>query len=121
LDGSASKVEWISADVTEIDNVGVFDIWHDRAVLHFLIDEADRRRYRDLAVRTVPPGGHVIVATFGPEGPDHCSGLDVRRYDKEALSDELGEHFVPVRDQIVDHETPAGRHQQFLYAVFTRR
>jgi len=117
----ARKVEWISADVTDLDDLGVFDIWHDRAVFHFLITEEDRRRYRDLAAKTLPAGGRLIIATFGPDGPNRCSGLDVRRYDRALLSSELGAGFIPARDQIVDHQTPAGRHQQFLYAMFVRR
>jgi SAM-dependent methyltransferase len=117
----ARKVEWISADVTDLDDIGIFDIWHDRAVFHFLITEEDRRRYRDLAAKTVPAGGRLIIATFGPDGPNRCSGLDVRRYDREHLSDELGQGFHPVGTQIVDHQTPAGHHQQFLYAMFVRR
>jgi SAM-dependent methyltransferase len=117
----ARKVEWISADVTDLDDLGVFDIWHDRAVFHFLITEEDRRRYRDLAAKTLPAGGRLIIATFGLNGPNRCSGLDVRRYDRALLSNELGDSFTPARDQIVDHQTPDGRHQQFLYAMFVRR
>jgi hypothetical protein len=115
------KIEWISGDMTELETVGTFDIWHDRAMFHFLIGEADRQHYRDLAARTVPRGGHLIIATFGPDGPTRCSGLDVRRYDAQLLSIELGEQFLPVRADIVDHETPTGRHQQFLYAMLARR
>lgn len=121
LGARANEVQWISGDVTELSSVGEFDIWHDRAVFHFLITEADRERYQDLAAKTVPSGGYMIMATFGPEGPIRCSGLDVRRYDRALLSTELGVEFILVRDEIVDHRAPAGRRQQFTYAMFRRR
>ena len=76
----AKRVRWVVADVTEALDLGTFDIWHDRAVFHFLTDAADRRKYVELARQTVPRGGHLIVASFADEGPKRCSGLNVCRY-----------------------------------------
>ena len=74
----AQRVEWIAADVTEVRDLGRFDVWHDRAVFHFLTDAEDRAKY-SWARRTVPAGGHLIIATFADDGPRRCSNLDVRR------------------------------------------
>ena len=117
----AGAIEWISADVTAVDEVGTFDIWHDRAVFHFLISEGDRRRYQSLVERTVPEGGYVIMATFGPQGPEKCSGLEVRRYDVHELAEQWSPGFSVTQSTLVDHMTPAGTQQQFLYAMLSRR
>jgi SAM-dependent methyltransferase len=75
----ASSVQWIESDVTTAEHVGELDVWHDRAVFHFLTDPADRRRYVELAERSLSPGGALILATFARDGPTQCSGLDVCR------------------------------------------
>ena len=95
--------------------VGGDAFWHDRAVFHFLRDEADRRRYVAAVRRAVRPGGHVLVATFGPEGPERCSGLDVVRFSADKLHAEFGEEFRKVGDLTEVHETPSGSEQQFVY------
>src|ERR1019366_3380688 len=92
-----------------------YDVWHDRAVFHFLVDPEARRRYVALVGRAVRPGGHVIVATFGPEGPERCSGLDVVRYDAEALHGEFGARFLKVDSAREIHKTPWGAEQEFVY------
>ncbi|MGE5089887.1 MAG: class I SAM-dependent methyltransferase, partial [Candidatus Levyibacteriota bacterium] len=116
LGASARDVEWLCGDVrTFVFGAGRFDVWHDRAVFHFLTDPADRRAYVRQVVHAVRPGGHVIVATFGPEGPTQCSGLDVARYDPEALHDEFGSGFRLVQHRTELHRTPAGKTQQFTY------
>jgi SAM-dependent methyltransferase len=121
LGGRANAVRWVEADVTSAASVGEFDVWHDRAVFHFLTDPADRRRYVALAGRSVPPGGHLIVATFAPEGPPRCSGLEVCRYDARSLSAELGDAFSLVREARETHVTPQGSAQAFFYGVFRRQ
>jgi hypothetical protein len=100
--------------------VGSFDVWHDRALFHFLTSADARRHYTGLVGDTVTEGGLAIIATFGPEGPETCSGLPVQRYDAAALGRELGSGFALRESQTVDHLTPHGRHQQFTYAVFAR-
>ena len=114
------RVHWIEADVTEVASVGEYDVWHDRAVFHFLTEANDRRTYVKLARRTVPEGGHLIIATFAAEGPKKCSGLDVRRYDAESLAAELGDGFSLVEEARDIHTTPWGASQAFFYGVFRR-
>jgi SAM-dependent methyltransferase len=120
LGSRAGNVEWIAADIRDEPDLGHFDVWHDRALFHFLTAEDDRLLYRRLLARTLGERGTAIIATFGPEGPERCSGLDVHRYDAEGLGRELGPAFALQESDIVDHVTPHGRHQQFLYAVFGR-
>jgi ubiquinone/menaquinone biosynthesis C-methylase UbiE len=116
----SGRVEWVTADMTEIGNVGTFDIWHDRAVFHFLTNAEDREKYVTLARRTVPPGGHVIIATFASTGPKRCSNLPVCRYDADSLRAALGDGFVLVKEARESHTTPRGSSQPFFYGVFTR-
>ena len=117
----ARRVRWLSADVTDVDDLGTFDIWHDRAVFHFLTDVSDRKRYVELARRTVPEGGHLIVASFADDGPKRCSNLDVCRYNAESMAAELGEVFSLVREARETHTTPWGSLQAFFYGVFRRQ
>jgi ubiquinone/menaquinone biosynthesis C-methylase UbiE len=117
----AERVEWISADVTEIPDLGTFDVWHDRAVFHFLTDPADRRKYVELARRTLPNDGHLIIASFADDGPKRCSGLEVCRYNAETMGAELGAGFSLVREARETHTTPGGSSQAFFYGVFRRR
>jgi SAM-dependent methyltransferase len=93
-------------------------VWHDRAVFHFLKAQSDRVAYVRQVERAVRPGGHLIVSTFGPEGPMKCSGLDVVRYDAESLHREFGEHFQLMESSVELHHTPFGTVQQFLYCHF---
>lgn len=117
----AAKVEWIAADITKSEELGLFDVWHDRAVFHFLTDAEDRHSYVDLARRTIPAGGHLILACFADDGPKRCSDLDVRRYNADSLSAELGEGFSRIRETRERHLTPWGSSQSFVYGVFRRR
>lgn len=86
LGEQAASVEWIEADVTSISDVGRFDLWHDRAVFHFLTEPKDREAYLKLAAKSIPVGGHMIIGTFAIDGPDKCSGLPVCRYDAESMA-----------------------------------
>ena len=116
LGESGKGVRWICADATQADLPDqAFDVWHDRAVFHFLTVQEQRNAYVRLAARAVKPSGHVIVGTFGPEGPTKCSGLDVVRYDAGSLHGEFGERFRLVQSFKELHETPFGTTQQFLY------
>jgi SAM-dependent methyltransferase len=117
----AERVRWVVADLTEAPELGTFDVWHDRAVFHFLTDPDDRRRYVELARKTVPEGGHLIIATFADDGPKQCSNLDVRRYNARSLADELGEGFSLVREAREMHTTPWGSSQPFFYGLFRRQ
>jgi SAM-dependent methyltransferase len=115
--GSASEcVHWLVADITTAELPrSAYDVWHDRAVFHFLTTPADREAYVRQAAHAVKQGGYVIVSTFGPEGPTKCSGLEVVRYDAEALHREFGVHFRLLESTKELHQTPFGTIQQFLY------
>ena len=121
LGSRASDVQWLQADVTQASlPAGAYDVWHDRAVFHFLTSSADRKAYVEAVLRAVKPGGHVIIATFAHDGPTECSGLAVFRYTPEQLRAELGEAFTPVQEENEAHHTPGGRIQHFLYCYFRR-
>ena len=114
-----SKVRWIEADVTGEWIVPRVDIWHDRAVFHFLIDAEDRARYRERLLQGLRPGGSAVIATFGPQGPRTCSGLPTARYSPEQLAAELGGAFRLRQTVREVHLTPAGTTQEFWYCRFT--
>ena len=121
LGDAADRVRWVQADVTSSAPAGPFDVWHDRAVFHFLTEQADRDAYVAALERALPPGGHAIIATFAPDGPERCSGLPVCRYSAESLRDTLGGAFELLESRRARHVTPAGREQRFVYALFARR
>jgi len=109
-------VDWIDADITKADlRPARFDLWHDRAVFHFLTDAHDRQRYVETVSRSLKPGGHIIVASFGPDGPEKCSGLDVVRYSPESMHGVFGPGFDLIRSVSEVHETPFHTTQQFVY------
>ena len=118
LGAAASRVNWIVSDVTTFEPLGRFDLWHDRAVFHFLFDEEDQRRYRSVLLRALSTDGHVVIATFGPEGPDRCSGLPTVRYSCEELSTVLDGNLTLKNAETEEHLTPGGVRQQFQYCVF---
>jgi SAM-dependent methyltransferase len=107
----ASQVEWIVADITRRDSLGEFDIWHDRAVFHFITDLEDRKSYMKLLKRSLPIGGHFIVGTFAKGGPEKCSGLQIRQYDAATMQEELGRSFVLVNCCEYLHTTPSKKSQ----------
>lgn len=112
----AHQVNWIEADITQADlSYQAYDVWHDRAVFHFLTQPIDRQRYIDTVRHAVRPGGHVIVATFATDGPDHCSGLEVARYSTESLHGEFGGDFELVSSSPETHHTPFSTEQKFIY------
>lgn len=116
LGASGAAAHWITGDITAVAlEPARYDVWHDRAVFHFLTTAEDRAAYVRQVASAVRPGGHVIVATFGPEGPQKCSGLDVLRYDAEHLHGEFGPKFRLLDSVTEVHETPWGTPQQFMY------
>ncbi len=122
LGDRAHAVRWICADLLTTPALPhVVDVWHDRAVFHFLCDPAQRSAYLDLLRKTLAPGGHAILSTFGPEGPERCSGLPATRYSAAELAQTFGEDFLLLHSSVESHRTPAGGEQQFLLAHFERR
>lgn len=112
---------WIEADVLDWRPVpGLFDLWHDRAVLHFLTEPADQARYVEVMKAALGPGATVVLAAFAPDGPEKCSGLPVRRHDSASLAALLGPEFRLVEDARQEHVTPGGNVQKFQWARFVR-
>jgi 2-polyprenyl-3-methyl-5-hydroxy-6-metoxy-1,4-benzoquinol methylase len=121
LGARASNAQWLEANVLEADLPSHgFDVWHDRAVFHFLTTEDDRQAYVRKVLHAVKPGGLVIVATFAEDGPTRCSGLPVMRYSAGELHAEFGEPFQLLGHERESHHTPAGGEQKFVYC-FCRR
>lgn len=117
----ANGVRWIERDITELDTWEfTYDLWHDRAVFHFLTKDQERKSYCDAMQRLIRPGGFAIIATFGPNGPLKCSGLDTVRYAPETLQEKIGDAFELIASQTEHHRTPAGVPQEFVYFLLKK-
>jgi 2-polyprenyl-3-methyl-5-hydroxy-6-metoxy-1,4-benzoquinol methylase len=117
----APQVAWLFGDVTRIElPAQAYDVWHDRAVFHFLTRPEERTAYVNAVLHAVKPGGHVIVATFAEDGPEKCSGLPVVRYSADTLHAEFGAPFTLLRQEREEHHTPFGNVQQFIYCMCRR-
>lgn len=116
LGPAASRVKWITCDVAGFQPERRYAIWHDRAAFHFLVTSSERSRYVARLRAGLAPAGHLIMATFGPRGPQRCSGLPVQRYSEEDLTVLLGSDFRLRRCVLEDHLTPAGQGQEFLWS-----
>lgn len=120
LDAQASRVNWIVADIRRWHPPRLYEVWHDRAVFHFLTSIEDQKAYIATLRAGTKPGATVIIATFAPDGPEKCSGLPVQRYSPQALAERLGSPFVLVDESVEIHKTPSGAEQRFSYALFRR-
>jgi SAM-dependent methyltransferase len=119
LKNNGLNAELLVGDITNYDFASKkYDLWHDRAVFHFLTEKRKRNAYIDTARKAVKKGGHIVIATFGPDGPDKCSGLEVCKYDATKLATELGHCFNLLGSQLEVHLTPFNSEQQFLYCWF---
>jgi trans-aconitate methyltransferase len=116
----ADMVSWLAADLLTWQPTRQYAIWHDRAVLHFFTDPTDRSRYVDSLRSALISGGHAIIATFAPGGPDHCSGLPVQRSSAQEIADLLGHDFRLLRAQVREHRTPSGAAQPFTWVIAQR-
>jgi SAM-dependent methyltransferase len=119
--GGTPAVRFVVADVLEWSPEVEVDAWHDRAVFHFLTDPEQQRRYVETAARAVRAGGVLVVGTFGPHGPQQCSGLPVTRHDAASLRDRFAPHFDLLDDETVTHRTPWGADQEFVWVTLRRR
>lgn len=120
LGDRASQVEWVVADITQRDSLGEFDVWHDRAVFHFITDPEDRRHYVELLKRSLPIGGYFVVGAFAKGGPVKCSGLPICQYDAATMQAELGPSFEAVECGEYLHSTPSGKPQEFFFGTYKR-
>jgi trans-aconitate methyltransferase len=121
LGRAASTIDWIVADATAWQPAKTYDVWHDRAAFHFLTDPGDRAAYVDRLRSAIAPGGHIIIATFAPDGPEKCSGLPVQRHDSASLAAELGPEFELVETRSETHHTPWHSTQAFQFSRFRRQ
>lgn len=122
LGSAAERVRWIVGDVLEVSLPEQYDIWHDRAVFHFLTDMSERRRYSEQLFDALEPGAHAIIATFAEDGPERCSGLPCVRYSPQALAAELGRsRFRLVTSMKEAHKTPRGTEQRFQYSLLRKQ
>lgn len=121
LGARAAAVTWVAADITSWQPGRQFDIWHDRAVFHFLTDPADREAYIATLTDSLCPGGHAIIASFALDGPERCSGLPVQRYAPQTLAATLGTRFELLAHQSHLHHTPWGTPQSFQFSLFRKR
>lgn len=118
--GGRSQVTWLQTDLLDWEPSRTWNVWHDRAVFHFLTDGSDRATYRTLIRQAVEPGGVIIVATFDEAGPEYCSGLPVVRYDAAGLAAELGSDLEIIATGDTEHRTPAGATQPFTWVALRR-
>lgn len=116
----SEKVHWEVADVTDWRPLRQFDVWHDRAVFHFLTESPQREAYRRSLLTGLAPAGLVIMATFALDGPERCSGLPVQRYDAVSLTEEMGDALLLIDGWREDHVTPWGAKQSFNWCAFRR-
>lgn len=122
LGAAANRVQWVEGDITSIQLPRhAYEVWHDRAVFHFLTTPEQRHSYVQAVLRAVKPGGHVIVSTFAEDGPLQCSGLPVMRYSGEQLHAEFGYPFELLKHEKEEHRTPSGNTQNFVYCYCRTR
>ncbi len=115
------KVKWIVADVVEFKPLEKYDLWHDRAAFHFLTDAKEIEKYLDIVSANVNPGGYLVIGTFSDKGPEKCSGLNIRQYSEHTMTELLKVHFEKLECTLIDHKTPSGSVQNFLYCSFRRK
>ncbi len=120
LANRADDINWIVADITEYEFQREYDLWHDRAVFHFLTNPEQRERYKQSLKNTLAPNGYLILATFALDGPMKCSGLEVERYGTAKLQVELGNDFDLLKSVEENHQTPWGSEQKFTYCLFKK-
>jgi hypothetical protein len=120
LGGRGENVRWLVADITTWQPSQLYDVWHDRAAFHFLTEPKDRAAYAERVSKTVRSGGHVIIGTFAPDGPERCSGLPVERHDAGSIGKTLGPSFQLLESRRDDHPTPSGAIQRFQFSRFRR-
>ena len=121
LDEKSREINWIEADVTKYSFTEQYDIWHDRAVFHFLTKAEDRKGYITSLNQALKLNGHLIIATFSLDAPPKCSGLSVVRYSSETLQSELGDNFILEEAVVEDHVTPSWVKQNFIFCRFIKR
>lgn len=119
LGDKAKKINWVVSDITEFEPTTTYDIWHDRATFHFLTTTEQVSKYMEIARKSV--NGYLTIGTFSENGPTKCSGLDIKQYNEETLTNELNNGFDKIRCVTEDHLTPFNTKQNFLFCSFKRQ
>lgn len=114
-------VQWVVTDITEFNPTEKYDLWHDRAVFHFLTDEENIIKYTSIAERAISQDGFLIMGTFSDKGPTKCSGLEIKQYTDKSLKDAFKDSFKQFSFQYIDHSTPFNTVQNFLFCTFQRK
>ena len=120
LGGSAEKVKWIVADAANFKYTEQYDLWHDRAAFHFLTSDREITSYLETAQRAIKPQGALIIGTFSEQGPKKCSGIEIKQYSEDSMTDLFKKFFEKIRCITVDHRTPSGTKQNFVFCSFKR-
>ena len=121
LGEKAQQVIWIVSDVTEFKPATKYDCWHDRAAFHFLTTEKDIETYIHLAEKNINPGGYLLIGTFSTEGPTKCSGIQIKQYSEASMTEIFSKSFKKMQCMHIDHRTPFGTNQNFIFCYFRRR
>jgi trans-aconitate methyltransferase len=120
LGEKSKQITWLAADVANFTPPKKYDLWHDRAVFHFLLDEKDVQNYVKTASENIVQGGFLIISTFSNNGPDECSGLKVQQYSEKELTKKFNKTFKKLECFAENHITPSGGRQNFLFCVFQK-
>lgn len=121
LGTNASKVNWIVADASDFQSSEKFDFWHDRAAFHFLTAESEIENYIETVNKSLNPEGILIIGTFSEQGPTMCSGINIRQYSERSLSDRFSKYFSKIESFTIDHQTPSGNIQNFVFCCFRKK
>lgn len=121
LGEKASKVNWIVADVSDFQPKEKYDFWHDRAAFHFLNSETEVANYVEIVNQALNPEGILVVGTFSEQGPTKCSGIEIRQYSEKTLTDRFSKYFQKLECITVDHQTPSGSIQNFVFCCFRKK
>jgi len=116
----AEKIKWIVSDVTDFEPDTKYDFWHDRATFHFLTDEEDIEKYIEIIKNSINIDGYLVIGTFSEDGPKKCSGLEIKQYSEMSMSVRFRNYFQKLKCITVDHRTPFGTIQNFLFCSFKR-
>jgi ubiquinone/menaquinone biosynthesis C-methylase UbiE len=121
LGENASKVKWIVSDASTFSPIEQYDFWHDRAAFHFLTDEKDINNYLEVMTKGIKPTGVLVLGTFSEQGPQKCSGIEIKQYSETSITDRLKNLFNKIKCITVDHKTPFDTIQNFIFCSFSRK
>ncbi|MFT5780136.1 MAG: ubiquinone/menaquinone biosynthesis C-methylase UbiE [Crocinitomicaceae bacterium] len=116
----AEMVNWIEANAVDFTSESTFDLWHDRAAFHFLTEPEEIERYIQTLTKSISPDGKVVIGTFSEDGPKKCSGIEIQQYSKASLGAKLLPHFENIECLTLDHSTPFGTTQNFVFCSFRK-